>query len=122
MSRSIWKAYISDGTTTALRIAKAGSADGKAAQASAGTDALLGVIKGEKDQTFADGKTISVCEFSDEVEVEFGGTVNRGGPVTADANGKAVAAASTNLVIGYARKTYNSGQIGRIFCCRQGVL
>jgi hypothetical protein len=51
-------------------------------------------------------------------DVEFGGTVTRGGPVTSDANGRAVAAApaagSNVRIIGFAVNSQVSGDIGPV--------
>lgn len=103
-----------EGAIGAFRIVKFGAADGDVLQAAAATDALVGVT---------DGLPVVAGERVDIVKagiapVEFGGNVTRGGPVTADADGKAVAAApaaGANVrIIGFAEVSAVAGDIADV--------
>jgi len=61
----------------------------------------------------ASGERVDIVQAG-IAEVEFGGTVARGALVTADANGKGVAAASTNRAIGIAQVTTAAGDIAPV--------
>ncbi len=93
------------------RIVKFGAADGTVVLAAAATDASIGV---SSELGVLSGEPCDVERFG-LVEVEFGGTVTRGDPLTSDASGKAVAAApaaGTRVrVIGYAEQSAVSGDI-----------
>ena len=108
------KNYTSDAAVSARRIVKAGSADGYVAQAAAATDYLMGVS--ELGCTAA-GDRLDIVK-SGLAPVEYGGTVTRGQPLTADGNGKAVAAApsagSNARLIGFAEISGVSGDIGLV--------
>lgn len=108
------KNYSSDGAISAYRIIKAGSADGYVAQAAAATDYLMGVA--DLGCTAA-GDRLDVHKAG-IVPVEYGGTITRGAPLTADASGKAVAAApavGANVrIIGFAEVSGVSGDIGLV--------
>jgi hypothetical protein len=96
------------------RIVKFGAADGGYVQAAAATDFLVGVCESVGP---ALGERIDVIKAG-IADVEFGGTVTRGGPVTADANGKAVAAApaagSNVRIIGFAEVSAVAGDIAPV--------
>lgn len=96
------------------RIVKFGAADGGYVQAAAATDFLVGVCESVGS---ALGERIDVIKAG-IADVEFGGTVTRGGPVTADANGKAVAAApaagSNVRIIGFAEVSAVAGDIAPV--------
>jgi len=106
--------YSADGAIAPYRIVKPGSADGLAAQAAGATDALMGVCESVGP---AAGERCDIVKAG-LADVEFGGTVTRGGPVTADANGKAVAAApaagSNVRIIGFAEVSAVAGDIALI--------
>jgi hypothetical protein len=106
------KSFTADGAVTKRRIVKPGGADFKVSQATAVTEALVGVAA-ELDA--ADTARIDVV-LAGTVEVEYGGNVTRGDWLTTDANGKAVAAAPgagvNNNVIGRALVSGVSGDIG----------
>jgi hypothetical protein len=101
------------------RIVKFTSDDLTVGQAAAATDSLIGVANsvGIDAAGVTAGATLDVI-VSGIAEIEFGGIVARGGPVTADANGKGVAAApgagSNNRIIGFAMKTTASGDIAPV--------
>lgn len=72
------------------RQVKPGSVDGKVALATSSTDLIIGVSDCPGDAAIGD--RIDVVLFG-EAEVDAGGTVAFGAFITADASGKAVAAA-----------------------------
>lgn len=94
------------------RVLKHGAADLTVVQAAAATDALYAVSQ----QLGADaaGDRIDVC-LGGLPEVEYGGVVTRGDPMTSDANGKAVkaepAAGSNVRIIGFAEVSGVAGDI-----------
>jgi len=97
----------------AYRIVKFGSADDTAAQASAATDYLLGI---SNNLGAAATDTRFDVHLAGIAEVEYGGNVTRGQPLTADGDGKAIAAApqaGANMrIIGFAVISGVSGDIG----------
>lgn len=99
----------------AYRIVEFAAAAGVVQTATASTDMLLGVT-GPKGADAA-GDRIDVC-LDGIRDVEFGGVVTQGAFVTADANGKAVAAAPSAgvnaYVIGQAMVSGVDGDIGSI--------
>jgi hypothetical protein len=106
------KNYTAGGAIAARRIVKPGAADGAVLQAAAATDALIGVCGSIGP---ASGERVDVVK-SGIAEVEFGGNVTRGDPLTSDGSGKAVTAApgagSNVRIIGYAEVSGVSGDIG----------
>ena len=117
------KNFVAEAAISAYRIVKPGTADGNVLQAAAATDFLVGVCESVGP---ALGERCDVVK-SGIADVEFGGTVTRGGPVTADANGKAVAAApaagSNVRIIGFAEVSAVAGDIAPILvapCVMQG--
>lgn len=109
------KSFVAEAAVNPYRIVKMGTADGQVVQAAAATDALIGVADMQGQATVNGRVDIVMAGIAD---VEFGGTVTRGGPITADANGKAVAAApaagANNRLIGYALVSAVAGDIGPI--------
>lgn len=96
----------------AFRIVKHGAADGFAALATAGTDAAFGVT----DSLGAAAANDPVDVIRGGIaEVVYGGTVTRGDPLTADAAGAAVKAATGNRIIGFAEVSGVSGDRGSVF-------
>ena len=110
----IVKGFTAGGAIAAFRIVKPGSNDGEVVQAAGATDSLIGVCESVGP---ASGERCDVIQVG-IADVEFGGSVTRGGPVTADSNGKAVAAAPATganaRVIGYAQVSAASGDIAPI--------
>ena len=108
------KNYTAGGAIPAFRIVKMGANDGEVLQAAAATDFLVGV-NGELSP--ASGERVDIQKVG-IARIEFGGTVTRGGPVTSDASGKAVAAApaagSNVRIIGFAEVSAVSGDIGDV--------
>lgn len=103
------------GAVAARRICIHGASDGLAAQAAASTALLIGV---STDIPAADGQSFDVIRAG-LAPVEYGGNVSRGAPLTADAQGRAVAAtippAATTYIIGYAEEAGVLGDIGSVF-------
>lgn len=104
------KSFNAGGTIPASTIVKFGADDNTIVAAAAAADLSIGV------STFVAASTGERCDaiLQGEADVLFGGTVARGAMVTADASGRAVAAASTNRVIGIALVSAVSGDIGKI--------
>lgn len=106
--------YTATAAVAGRRFVKFGAADGAAVQASASTDAILGV---SAPMGAAQGQMLDVYE-GDVAEIEYGGNVVRGDPLTADANGKAIKAAPGAGVVaqvgGYARVSGAAGEFGSI--------
>lgn len=117
------KNYTAEAAIAPYRIVKPGAADGGVLQAAAAGDSLMGVCESVGP---AAGERCDIVKVG-LADVEFGGTVARGAPVTSDANGKAVAAApaaGANVrVIGFAEVSAVAGDIAAILvspCVMQG--
>lgn len=105
------KSYRADAAVTKHRIVKAGAADGNAAQASAATDAIMGVA----DSLGASAGQVFDVIAGGYATVEYGGNVTRGAPLTADANGKAiVATVAGSRLVGFAAVAGASGDLGTV--------
>jgi len=108
------KNYTAGAAIAAFRIVKMGSNDGEVVQSAAATDLLIGV-NGEIAP--ASGERVDIQKVG-IARIEFGGTVTRGGPVTSDATGRAVAAApaagANNRIIGFAEVSAVSGDIADV--------
>lgn len=106
--------YTSGAAIAARRIVKFDSTDGVVIQAAAATDAMVGV---SDLGCTASGDRLDIIR-SGLVPVEYGGTITRGALLTADSNGKAVAAAPSagaNVrVIGIAEVSGVSGDVGLV--------
>ena len=106
------KAGAAEAAISPYRIVKFGANDGGYLQASAATDFLAGVCESVGP---ASGERLDVIKAG-IADVEYGGAVTRGGPITADASGKAVAAApaagSNVRIIGFAEVSAVAGDIG----------
>lgn len=104
---------VAEAAIAPFRIVKFGAADGGYVQAAAAADALAGVSEGI---TVLSGERLDVIKIG-IADVEFGGAVTRGQPLTADADGKAVAAApaaGANVrIIGFAEVSGVAGDIGQ---------
>jgi hypothetical protein len=95
------------------RIVKPGSLDGTYVQAAAAADFLVGVCESVGPDA---GERVDIVKVG-IADVEFGGTVVRGGPVTSDASGKAiaaVAAATVTRIIGFAEVSAVAGDIAPV--------
>lgn len=109
------KNYVAEAAITARRIVKTGATDYAVLMAAAATDAIIGVAD-ELGQATVNGR-VDIVQAG-IADVEFGGTVARGALVTADATGKAVAAApaagANNRVLGIALVSAVSGDIAPV--------
>ncbi len=108
------KNYVAEAAIAAYRIVKWGAADGQVLQATAVADKLIGV-QNEVAPAIGEGTDVQRAGIA---EVEYGGNVTRGDPLTSDANGKAVAAAPAagvnNFIIGFAEVSGVAGDIGLV--------
>ncbi len=105
------KSYTADGAIAPHRIVKAGSKDANTAQASAATDAIMGVHGSLP--AVADDVTDTVV--SGYATVEYGGTVTRGQALTSDAQGRAIAAtAAGQRLVGFAVLSGVVGDLGTV--------
>lgn len=109
------KNYVAEAAVTANRIVKFGAADYGVIQAAAATDAIMGVAD-ELGQATVGGR-IDVVQAG-IANVKFGGTVTRGGLVTSDASGQAVAAAPAagvnNRALGIALVSAVTGDVAPV--------
>lgn len=106
------KTYIAGGAITRRRIVRHGTADGTAllgngvATTPLGVSTEIDVVSGEPVDVIREGLA----------DVEYGGTVTRGDPLTSDATGRAVTAAPAtgvnNRCIGWAEVSGVVGDIG----------
>jgi len=92
------RARVAEAAILANRIVKPGATDDAVLQGAAATDSLIGVVEGVAP---ALGERCDVM-LAGIAEVKLGGSVTRGGPVTSDATGQGVAAASGNRAVGHA--------------------
>lgn len=109
------KSYAAGGAIGARLIVKYGAADGTALQATAVSEALMGVAT---EIAAASGERCDVIKAG-LADVVYGGNVTRGDWLTSDANGKAVAAApaagANANVIGRAEVSGVLDDIGTVY-------
>ena len=86
------------------------SGDGAVAQAAAATDALSGVA----GQVGAEEGDRVDIRYAGIVPVEYGGAVDAGDRLTADASGRAIKANAGESVIGIAQEDGTEGAIGSV--------
>ncbi|CAN5610805.1 hypothetical protein BH10PSE5_BH10PSE5_01300 [soil metagenome] len=116
MIPGLTKTFTAEAAVTRRRICKFGATDSSVLMGAAATDLLMGV-----SDMSADVPIGHRCEvrLSGIAEVEFGGAVTRGQPITSDAIGRAVAAAPgagvNNRLIGFAMVSAVLGDIGDVF-------
>lgn len=118
------KNHTAEGAIAGFRIAKFGAVDGNVLQAAAATDKLMGVNKSLAAAVVGD--RIDVVRIG-IAEVEYGGAVAAGDPLTSDATGRAITAApaagSNVRIIGFAEVAGVLGDIGSLYispCVMQG--
>ena len=113
------KSYTASGALPGRRIVKFAAIQGAIVAATAATDALIGL---SDMLAAADGQTADVI-MSGSGELELGGTVSAGDPITSDANGKGVAGAAGagNVAIGYALSAGVAGDIIDVAIARHSV-
>ncbi len=118
---TLTKNYTAEGAIAAHRIVKFGAADGGVAQAAASADLVIGV---NEALPVVAGERVDVIRAG-IADVEFGGNVTRGQPVTADVDGKAVVAAPAAGVnahiVGFAEVSAVAGDIAPVTLAR-GVM
>jgi hypothetical protein len=116
MHPGLTKTFIAGAAITRRRIIKFDNVDGQVLQAAAATDASFGVSDMSADCVTGDRVEVRLTNVA---EIDVGGAITRGAPITSDASGKAVAAApaaGANVrIIGFALATYASGDIGDFF-------
>lgn len=109
------KAYLAEAIVAAFRIVKHGTADDKVIQSAAVSDKHLGV---STELPAAIGEHMDVIK-SGLANIEYGGTVSRGDPLTSDSVGRAVVAApaagTNNRLIGFAEVAGVVGDIGQVW-------
>lgn len=106
--------YVAETALAKNRIVCFGATDGSVKQATAAADFIIGVTE---NFAYAVGDRVDIVRTG-LADVEYGGTVTRGQPLTADAQGRAVAAApsagTNNRIIGYAEVSGVVGDIGSV--------
>lgn len=112
---------VAEAAIAPYRITKPGTADGNYLQAAGSSDFLNGVCESVGP---AAGERLDVVKVG-IADVEYGGTVARGKPLTSDANGRAVeaapAAGANVRIIGFAEVSAVAGDIGPVLLA-PGVL
>lgn len=107
------KTYVAAAAVTKRRIVKL-TADGQVAQGAAASDKVVGVSQ-ELDAALGERVDVAHTGLSD---VEYGGNVAVGDPLTSDASGRAVVAApaaGANMrIIGFAQLAGVLGDIGAV--------
>jgi hypothetical protein len=107
--------YTAETALAKFRIVCFGATDGSVKQAAAATDLIIGVTEGF---AYAVGDRVDIVR-SGPAEIEYGGAVTRGQPLTSDAVGRAIAAApaaGNNVrIIGYAEVSGVLGDIGSVY-------
>lgn len=101
MSNYFTKTFIAAVDIPAHRLVKFGADDNTVTLATAGTDDVIGVSDNVDVKA---GNTVDVATLGVE-KVQYGGAVERGKAITAGADGKAVAGADGDKLIGIALAT-----------------
>lgn len=111
---SLIKNYVAEAALTRYRLVCWGATDGTVKPAAASTDKIIGVAEGFGA---AIGDRVDVVRDG-IADVEYGGVVTRGDPLTADASGRAIAAtpaaAANARIVGYAEVSGVAGDIGSV--------
>ncbi len=107
-----YRSYIALAAILAYRIVNFGADDGTVAPAVDGSKFLVGTtqIVGADDA----GDQVDICRDG-LPEVQYGGVVAKGDPLTSDADGKAIKAVEGNYIIGYAEVDGVEDDIGLYF-------
>ncbi len=111
MGNNKLKTYVASGAIAARRFVKFGANDSLVVQSGA-TDASA-TVGVSNELAAADTQRVEVF-VEDFADVEFGGTVTRGGYVKSDASGRAVAAGTGEAYCGIAWASAVSGDITSI--------
>ncbi len=94
----------------AYRLVNYGAADGAGVPAADATKFIVGV---NSEVAAAIGERASIHSVGNIADVEYGGNVARGDPLTSDAQGRAIKATTTGQhCVGYAEVSGVSGDIG----------
>ena len=107
-NNTLVKNYVASGAINNRRIVKFAAIDGSVSQAAAAGDFSIGVSVESIDAADTERVDIVVAGIA---EVKAGGVIVRGGAVTSDATGQAVAAVATNRAIGFAMASCVAGDI-----------
>jgi hypothetical protein len=107
-----YRSYVAESVIPPYRMACFGVAAGSATQAVDGSKFLCGVtqIVGAD----AIGDQVDICRDG-LPEVQYGGVVTKGDPLTSDADGKAITAQAGQHFLGYAEVDGVEDDIGLIF-------
>lgn len=118
MPRTLILPFTATAAIAGRRILKHGAADGAAVQATAATEAFIGV----SDPMGAPAGGVCDVHLDGPTEIEFGGPVTRGDKLTADAEGRAIlanpAAGATAEIVGRALVSGVLGDFGRVHLAR----
>lgn len=116
MIPGLTKTFTAEAAVTRRRIVKFGAADGSVLMGAAATDKIIGVSDMSADVPINDRCEVRLTGIA---EIEFGGAVTRGDPITSDGTGRAVTAAPAagvnNRIIGFAMVSGVLGDIGDVF-------
>jgi len=116
------KNYTAEGVIPSYRFVKFGAADGGVLVTAAATDKIIGV--NDRLAFAAIGDRGDVVRIG-IAEVEYGGNVSAGDPLTSDASGRAIVAApaagSNVRIAGFAEVAGVLGDIGS-YMCAPGVM
>ena len=123
MHPGLTKTYTTGAAVLRRRIIKPGASDGLVVQGAAATDDIFGVSDMSAD--CVQGDRIDV-RLTGVVEIDVGGAIGPGKPITSDAQGRAVqaapAAGSNVRIIGInGPVTYALGDVGDVFLA-QGLM
>ena len=96
MIKDITKPVNAGGAIASFTFVKFGADDDTVLQAAAATDSIIGAVNriAPPGSSAASGDRIDV-ELTGVADIQLGGTVTRGGLVTSDASGKAIAATAS---------------------------
>lgn len=122
MQPGLTKTYVAGAAITRRRIIKFDVVDGQVVMGAAANDSLIGVSDMSADVTSGSRAEVRLTGVA---EVEAGGTIARGAPVTSDATGRAVAAAPAaginNRIIGFAMAAYVIGDVADVFLSQGSI-
>jgi hypothetical protein len=93
------------------RLVTFGAADGTGILAT-GTAAYIRGVSSDIDTAI--GERISVQMVGNVADVEYGGTVTRGAPLTSDGTGRAIVATTGQYIVGFAEVAGVVGDIGSV--------
>lgn len=122
MNPTLVKSFIAGGAIGARALVKFGSADGTVVAATAATDSIVGVCVQPGGAGSGDRVDVAISGIA---EIKFGGTVTRGGTVTANSDSEGVAPAPAagvvNRIVGIALQSTSDGDIGDVLLAQGEV-